>query len=85
MTDSTKQVSHNSPVLESRTNRNRVIAALLAIVLGGAGIHKFYLGRVGQGLLYIIFSWTFIPMVLGFIEGVSYLLSSDKSFAQKYG
>lgn len=60
------------------------MAAFLAIVFGGAGIHKFYLGKAGWGIIYIVFSWTFIPMLLGFIEGISYLLMSDKSFELKY-
>lgn len=71
-------------MVKTKTYRDRKVAAILAIVLGGAGIHKFYLGKVGQGLLCIVFSWTFIPMLLGFIEGIIYLLMSDKSFALKY-
>ena len=74
----------DSPTIETKTNRSRVVAALLAIIFGGAGIHKFYLGKVGWGIIYILFSWTFIPMLLGFIEGISYLLMSDKSFELKY-
>lgn len=74
----------NSPISESRTSRSRLMAAFLAIVFGGAGIHKFYLGKATWGLLYILFSWSFIPMIVGFIEGFSYLLMSDKSFELKY-
>jgi TM2 domain-containing membrane protein YozV len=63
----------------------RVIAALLAIFAGTFGIHKFYLGKVGQGLLYLIFFWTGIPTVLGWIEGFNYLSTSDENFERKYG
>lgn len=73
-----------SQPLMSKTNRNRILAALLAIFLGDIGIHKFYLGKAGWGIIYIIFSWTFIPMILGFIEGIMYLCMSDKSFENKY-
>jgi len=65
--------------------RNRVAAALLALILGGVGIHKFYLGRVGQGILYLVFFWTFIPAIVGFIEGIIYLAMSDQDFEKKYG
>lgn len=75
---------NGSQVLEVKTNRSRPMAAFLAIVLGGAGIHKFYLGKAGWGLLYILFSWTFIPIFLGIIEGITYLLMSDKTFQEKY-
>lgn len=69
---------------EFKTNKNRVVAGLLAIFLGGIGIHKFYLGRVGQGIIYFVFSWTFIPAFMGFFEGIYYLLMSDQEFQRKY-
>jgi TM2 domain-containing membrane protein YozV/ribosomal protein L40E len=67
------------------SGRNRIAAALFAILLGGLGIHKFYLGRVGQGILYLVFFWTFIPALVGFIEGIIYLTMSDRDFEEKYG
>ena len=65
--------------------KSRVAAILLAFFLGGFGVHKFYLGRVGQGILYLIFFWTFIPAVIAFIEFIIYLTMSDEAFAEKYG
>lgn len=65
--------------------RSRIAAALFALLLGGLGIHKFYLGKVGQGILYLLFCWTFIPALIGFIEGIVYLSTSDAEFARKYG
>jgi TM2 domain-containing membrane protein YozV len=65
--------------------KNRMTAALLAIFLGGIGIHKFYLGRGFQGLLYLVFCWTFIPAFLGLIEGIVYISMSDVGFARQYG
>jgi TM2 domain-containing membrane protein YozV/ribosomal protein L40E len=65
--------------------KNRIAAALFALLLGGVGIHKFYLGRVGQGILYLIFCWTFIPALIGFIEGIIYLTMGDQAFEAKYG
>lgn len=65
--------------------KSRVAAILLAFFLGGLGVHKFYLGRVGQGILYLLFCWTFIPAVIAFIEFIIYLTMSDEAFAHKYG
>jgi len=48
--------------------RDEVVGVLLALFLGCFGLHHFYLGRTGLGILYICFSWTGIPTVLGFIE-----------------
>jgi TM2 domain-containing membrane protein YozV len=67
------------------SGKSKIAAALFAIFLGGIGIHKFYLGRVVWGILYILFCWTFIPAIVGFIEGIVYLTMSDEAFAQKYG
>lgn len=66
------------------SGKSKGIAALLAFIFGGIGIHKFYLGQVGWGLMYILFSWSSIPMIAGFIEGFLYLSMSEKDFAAKY-
>ena len=60
--------------------RNKVAAGILGIVLGGIGAHKFYLGKIGTGILYICFCWTGIPAAIGFIEGIIYLCSNDENF-----
>ena len=65
--------------------KSRLAAALLAFFLGGFGVHKFYLGRVGQGILYLLFFWTFIPAIVAFVEMIIYLTMTDEAFAAKYG
>lgn len=47
---------------------NKIGYALLAFFLGGFGAHKFYAGKVGLGILYLLFCWTFIPGIIAFIE-----------------
>jgi hypothetical protein len=37
-----------------------------------------------MGVLYLLFCWTFIPAVVGFIEGILYLTMSDEAFWAKY-
>lgn len=65
-------------------DKNRVAAALLAFFLGGFGVHKFYLGQIGWGFVYLIFCWTFIPAIVAFIEAIVYLSMSDDAFSRKY-
>jgi TM2 domain-containing membrane protein YozV len=62
----------------------RIAATLFAILLGTFGIHKFYLGKVGMGILYIILFWTGIPTLVGIIEGIIYLTKSDDAFERDY-
>jgi hypothetical protein len=54
------------------------------MLLGGVGLHKFYLGKPVQGVLYIFFCWTFIPAILGLIEGLNFAFMSDKVFRDRY-
>ncbi|MFZ3209507.1 MAG: NINE protein [Geobacteraceae bacterium] len=65
--------------------KSKLAAALFALFLGGLGGHKFYLGKPGQGILFILFCWTFIPALIGFIEGIIFLTMTDDAFIQKYG
>ena len=55
--------------------KSKLAAALFALFLGGFGIHKFYLGRIGWGILYLLFCWTFIPAILGIHVAVPLLVS----------
>jgi len=77
--------------------KSKVTAGILAILLGGFGIHKFYLGYIGAGLVFLIvntigwaITWllAFIPnWVLGliaFVEGILYLTKSDEEFHKTY-
>ncbi|WP_370811751.1 TM2 domain-containing protein [Dialister invisus] len=60
--------------------KSRILAGLLGIFFGGIGAHKFYMGKIGMGILYLLFCWTGIPACVGFIEGLIYLCSSDENF-----
>ena len=51
------------------------IYIMLALFLGGVGIHKFYAGKWGWGLLYLVFSWTYVPVALSLIDVVIAMLS----------
>ena len=48
--------------------KNPTTSVLLAILLGGIGAHKFYMNKVGLGIVYLLFCWTGIPAIIGIIE-----------------
>ena len=79
------------------SGKSKIAAGLLAIFLGGLGIHKFYLGYTVPGIIFLLINtvgclvtWMllFIPnIVVGiivFIEGIIYLTKSDEEFEQTY-
>ncbi len=48
--------------------KNGTVAVLLALLLGGVGGHRFYMGQTGLGILYICFSWTLVPACVALAE-----------------
>lgn len=68
-----------------RPVKSKGAAIVLALLLGGLGIHKFYLGRAGWGIIYMLFCWTFIPACIAFVEAIVYACTSDQAFHYKYG
>jgi len=63
--------------------KSKVTSAVLAFMLGGLGIHKFYLGSWGWGIIYILFIWTYIPSLVALVEAIRYLVLSDEEFSKK--
>lgn len=68
--------------------RNKVVAAVLAFFLGTLGIHRFYLGRTGSGVVMLLLTCTIVGALItgvwAFVDAIRYLLMSDAEFAQRY-
>lgn len=63
---------------------NKVAYVLLAFFLGGIGAHKFYSGKIGAGIAYLIFSWTFIPSIIAFVEFIIALTKTSDEYGNIY-
>ena len=72
------------PITQSSAMKRKLIAGALGVLFGGFGAHKFYLGKTGWGVFYLVFAWTGIPFIVGFIEGVRYIFMSVDEFIIKY-
>ena len=82
-----------SRVVTTHSGKSKVAAGLLAIFLGGFGIHKFYLGCTTAGIIMLVvwflglFLFAFpsiIIGIIGFIEGIIYLIKNDDDFKATY-
>ena len=60
--------------------KNKMVAGILGILVGGFGIHKFYMENIMPGVVYLLLCWTGIPSILGLIEGIIYLMDTDEQF-----
>ena len=77
------------PSLEE-ANRLKILACVLALVVGPLGIHKFVLGCTGAGLVMLLVSLLSFGILAGpmaivaMIEGIIYLTRSDRVFLESY-
>lgn len=61
--------------MENQTGKSKLVAGLLGVLLGGWGIHNFYLGNTQKGIIQIVVSLVTcgIGGLWGFIEGIMIL------------
>lgn len=59
--------------------KSKLAAGLLGIFLGGFGVHRFYLGHVGIGILQIVVTFITcgVGQLWGFIEGILILCGTS--------
>ena len=69
-------------------DRNKYVAAVMAFVIGTLGIHRFYLGRTGSGIVMLVLTITVIGLIISapwaLIDTIRYLMMSDEEFAARY-
>lgn len=76
------------PAAPRGSDRNKYIAALLAFLLGTLGIHRFYLGRTGSGIVMLVLTITFVGLIVtapwALIDTIRYLIMSERDFDARY-
>ncbi|MCL1665629.1 hypothetical protein BAS09_03115 [Elizabethkingia ursingii] len=82
--EETTQQNYNQQV--PYKSEKKVAAGVLGILLGGFGVHKFYLGYTKAGVIQLIATFVTcgIASVIGLVEGIIYLTKSDEEFDRTY-
>ena len=72
----------------------KVLAGVLAILLGSLGVHKFILGYNKEGIILVVITCVVgfftcgigasITALIGLIDGIIYLTKSDEEFYNTY-
>jgi TM2 domain-containing membrane protein YozV len=76
----------------TRYRKERLVAGILALVLGSFGAHKFYLGYTTEAVIMLLLLTVGSCLILGplaaviisLVEGITYLLKSDEEFERIY-
>ena len=71
--------------MENQKNK-KVLAGVLALLLGYLGIHKFILGYTKEGIIQIVITLVSCGFagIIPFIEGIIYLTKSDEELYNTY-
>jgi TM2 domain-containing membrane protein YozV len=84
--ETVKHEAWNTPTPQFQNNK-KIACGIFALLLGPLGVHKFYLGYNGTGILWLILSICScgaLTGLFGLIEGIIYLTKSDEDFYQTY-
>ena len=76
--------THSKETAQLLGTKTKNSAGVLALLLGGIGIHKFYLGSWCWGLVYMLFFMTWIPFIMSLIEAIYFFTMNENDFDQKY-
>jgi len=83
-------VDENGNSVPQPEENKKILAGILAILLGPLGIHKFILGYQKEGIIMLLVSiltcgiGAAIMALIGLIEGIIYLTKTDEEFYQIY-
>ncbi len=91
--ETANEFAENAKEAFNSNENKKLLAGILGIVLGWAGVHKFVLGYTKEGVIMLVVSilgWflcgipTGIVYLVGLVEGIMYLTKSDEEFYNTY-
>ena len=76
------QVVHTQEIATGVHYVNKWLYVILALFLGGLGIHHFYAGYNGKGFLFLILSLTGIPAIIALFQGIIALFKKPDAYGR---
>ena len=64
--------------------KSQTTAAILCALIGGFGAHRFYLGPIWTGVVYLLLCWTGISGLIALVETYIIAFSSQETWAKKH-
>lgn len=64
--------------------KSKSTAGWLALFLGGLGIHRFYLGQIGLGFIYVVLVFTGASLLISIVDAIIFFTMDQKVFDNKY-
>jgi TM2 domain-containing membrane protein YozV len=64
--------------------KHKPYAILLAIFLGGLGVHRFYIGQKKKGWWYLAFSWSLVPTIVSWFDAILFNSMNYAEFNRRY-
>lgn len=64
--------------------KSQIVAGLLALFLGGLGIHYFYIGKPVPGIIFLLLCWTGIPAIIAFVQAIVFFCLSKQRFNERW-
>jgi TM2 domain-containing membrane protein YozV len=73
-------------ITETNIESKRILAGVLALLLGPFAVHKFILGYTSTGVIQLILTIITCGIfgIVSFIEGIIYLTKTDDEFIETY-
>jgi TM2 domain-containing membrane protein YozV len=82
--ENSRREDWNNPQPIPQENK-KILAGVLAILLGVFGVHKFILGYTKEGIIHLILGLACgVGALIGLVEGIIYLTKTDEEFYQTY-
>lgn len=92
--DTAKEFADSAKETFQSVDNKKILAGVLAILLGGFGVHKFILGYNKEGIILLVVTIIIgaitcgfaasVTWIIGLVEGIIYLTKSDDEFYNTY-